>query len=232
MATIPSKFQFSFSTINMFLIFIFLTFFGCTGDPPTSTIDTTSPTPGNSGLILATVTEDSATLTWNAASDNTTTASSLTYKVYYSQSSSNVSSETGLANASSIGDFTADMSSKTVTGLAEATTYYFNVAVKDEEGNMALYEVKDARTTDISSPSISDHVISVSGAPSTTLTLNWTAASDATDLEYQIYQSTSANIDTLENIDNYGGVPLTTATETTAIINDQPLDMDLSLIHI
>jgi chitodextrinase len=44
------------------------------------------------------------------------------------------------------GTWTADISTLTVTGLTASTDYYFNVLVKDEAGNLALYSSATGRT--------------------------------------------------------------------------------------
>ena len=48
--------------------------------------------------------------------------------------------------------FTKDISSKSITGLTDSKTYYFNVIVRDESGNKSAYTKMSATTTDATGP--------------------------------------------------------------------------------
>lgn len=106
---------------------------------PPGVTDTTPPTPGNSGTITSSgLTEDSVTLNWTKATDDTSAQSALEYEVCQS-GSDDVATVTGCESATVIQAFTADIDTLNVTGLSPATTYFFNVVVRDEAGNKAAY---------------------------------------------------------------------------------------------
>lgn len=104
------------------------------------TADGVVPVAGNSGtLTTAAVMTDSMTLHWTAASDDISAQNLLQYLLYYS-TSDNLNSVADMeANGTAVGTFAADINMQSVTGLAPATLYYFNVLVKDEAGNKAAY---------------------------------------------------------------------------------------------
>lgn len=112
-----------------------------------TTADTTSPTVGGSGtLATASVTTTTLTLSWTKATDTVSTQSALQYLVYRSTSNNISSVATCEANGTSVGSYAADISSKAVTGLTASTAYYFNVLVKDEAGNKAVYTAASVTT--------------------------------------------------------------------------------------
>lgn len=159
--------------------------------------DTTAPVPGSSGTITAeSVTYTSFTLNWTAATDNTTAQADLLYAVY--QSASNNISElmTCENNGTIILDYTADITTLDVTDLSAGATYYFNVIVKDDNGNKACYTYKQQATTiddEVPAPGNSGTISSSDAGNS--LILGWTAATDnltlPEDLLYAVYISES-----------------------------------------
>ncbi len=100
------------------------------------------PVPGGSGVItISGIGATSLTLTWTKATDDATTPENLEYRAYYATVSSITTPEDVEANATPVGDWEKDIGTKDVTGLSELTDYYFAVLVRDEDGNMAAYEV-------------------------------------------------------------------------------------------
>ncbi len=102
--------------------------------------DTTGPTAGNSGTITETgSTTTTISVSWTAATDDFTAQANLEYIVYYS-SSDNISSASDCeANGTAVGGYTANMTSKEITGLEVGQNYYINVVVRDETGNKTAY---------------------------------------------------------------------------------------------
>lgn len=120
---------------------------GCKNDTKDSdsSTDTTYPTPGggSSTNITTTLTElnetSSIDLSWNKSTDNISAQADLEYKVVYSLldnigtlSDANTNGTEGMV-------YTKDTTSTSVSGLNSGTKYYFNVIVKDETGNEAVY---------------------------------------------------------------------------------------------
>ncbi|MCL2068134.1 MAG: leucine-rich repeat protein, partial [Treponema sp.] len=121
--------------------------FGQANRTPEAAPDTTPPTPGNSGTITtASVTTNSLTLGWAKATDDITAPASLLYFVYQKDSSFTMSgglpTDGTLLNAGG----TLDIATYNVSGLSDATTYYFIVVVEDEAGNRAAYTEKSETT--------------------------------------------------------------------------------------
>ncbi len=188
--------------------------YGNQGGNATDTVtkDTSAPTAGNSGTLSTSgVGSSSATLNWTKASDTVSAEANLEYLVYYS-TSNNIDTVSNMeSNGTTVGSYTADINTKSVTGLTEGTLYYFNVIVKDEAGNKTVYTATSATTTDVTAPTAGNSgTLSTSGVGSTSVTLNWTKASDTVsaeaNLEYLVYYSTSNNIDTVSNMESNGTV--------------------------
>jgi hypothetical protein len=179
----------------------------------TATSDSTAPTPGNSGTITtSSVSGTSLTLNWTAASDDTTSQPDLQYLAYYSTSNNIDTVSNCESNGTAVGSYTANITSKSVSGLSTGTTYYFNVVVKDTAGNKGVYTTKEqatSSTADTTAPTPGNSgTITTSSVATTSLTLNWTAATDDTtsqsDLQYLAYYSTSNNIGSVLNCENNG----------------------------
>ncbi|MCP5502577.1 MAG: chitobiase/beta-hexosaminidase C-terminal domain-containing protein [Leptospiraceae bacterium] len=118
------------------------------------TKDDVAPVAGNSGTITtANVTTSSLTLNWTVGSDTYTTQSSLQYKILRSTSNNISTVADAETNGTLVQDWTANLSTKSVTGLTAGTTYYFNVLVRDEHGNMGIYTSKSQATVAIPPPS-------------------------------------------------------------------------------
>ncbi|MCP4137314.1 MAG: LamG domain-containing protein [bacterium] len=97
-----------------------------------------SPTPGNSGTItVSNLTATSLTITWGAATDGTTAEADLQYLAYYSSSDSMSTVAEIEANGTAIGSYAAATYTKDVTTMAG----YFNVIVKDADGEKAAYSM-------------------------------------------------------------------------------------------
>lgn len=112
--------------------------------------DISAPTLGNGGIIATQSTYTKSTvLTWTKASDNQSVAAALLYRVYYSTSSSfGTLAEVQAGTAANA--YTADIATLSVTGLTPDTTYSFNLLVKDEAGNEAVYAmVREKMTNDL-----------------------------------------------------------------------------------
>lgn len=88
-------------------------------------------------------------INWTSAVDNKTSKENLQYKLVYSTNQTNVSTRE-LANTTGLIALNWDknVSSKNVENLNSATTYYFGLLVKDEAGNMELYNVVSTKTKD------------------------------------------------------------------------------------
>jgi hypothetical protein len=117
-----------------------------------------APTPGGSGALgFSSVGSASFVVGWAKASDNTSPASTLQYKVVRS-TAGNVSDVAGAeANGTVCMDWTTDVSTCTATGLNASTTYWLNVLVKDAAGNESAYVSSSQATAAVSVTRIIDH---------------------------------------------------------------------------
>ncbi len=115
--------------------------------------DTEAPSPG--GIIqVSNIQNSSAVVYWPAASDNSTSPSYLRYLVAYTTNASLIDTLTEVTNANpevSVIGWTENMTSTTLPSLFENTTYYVNVAVKDNTGNTSLYTNTPVSFTTLSS---------------------------------------------------------------------------------
>lgn len=111
------------------LLFVVFAALSACGGGGGSVADTTSPIFSGISLV-APASSSQVTLTWQAASDNTTTASAIEYDIHVSEQA----------------DFTPDVSTlnttvtgqtqATITGLIGGNTYYFKVVANDASGNI------------------------------------------------------------------------------------------------
>lgn len=142
---------------------------------PQSTIttaapDTTAPTT-DTGISFSGTTSTSTTVNWGAGSDNLTPQASLQYKLVRASSASSidtVAEADAISDSNLIMDWTANATSKTTSGLAAGTTYYFAAIVKDATGNKSLYSPASATTS-----TTSNLVYSLSSNPGWSVTGNW-----------------------------------------------------------
>ncbi|QUI24801.1 fibronectin type III domain-containing protein [Vallitalea pronyensis] len=193
--------------------------------------DTTAPVAGNSGTITGSnVGANGLTLNWTKATDNRSLATALTYQVYYSTSNNIDTVANVTTNGTPFASAVPDIASVDVTGLNSDATYYFNVLVKDEAGNQAVYTMQMLQTSDTVAPTVGNSgAIIGSNVGANSITLNWTKATDnrslATALTYQVYYSTSNNIDTVSNMTTNGTAFGSAATDI-ATINVTGLNSD------
>ena len=152
-----------------------------------TTVDTQAPTAPTS-LAVSNVTETTASLSWNASSDNVGVTG---YDVY--QGSTNIG--------------TVTTTSANITGLTASTSYTYSVRAKDAAGNVSSSSNTVSFTTssgaDTQAPTAPTSLTS-SNITETTASLSWNASSDNVGVTgYDVYQGstllgnvagTSANI--------------------------------------
>ncbi len=175
-----------------------------------TTADTTNPTPGNSGIITsASVSSTSLTLNWTAATDDVSTQANLEYLVYYSASNNITSVVKCVENGTTDGVYASNITTKNITGLSSSDPYYFNVVVRDEAGHSAIFSTLTQSTIDNINPTPGNSgTITSASVASTSLTLNWTAATDdystPANLQYLAYYSTNNDITSVANCEDNG----------------------------
>lgn len=107
--------------------------------------DHTAPSIADDTITADDITQSGVTLTWGEASDGTTSAQALLYRLYRS-GTDNLNSVSEIeTNGTPVTEF-GTVRTYTVSGLSSSTTYYFNVIVKDEAGNKAIYQAKNITT--------------------------------------------------------------------------------------
>lgn len=117
-------------------------------------LDPSAPVPGAGGTITAaSVTPTSLVLNWTKATDDATASASLQYRVYQSASNDIGSVATAGSTTNMIQNWTGDINTLNVTGLTLNTTYYYNVFVKDDSGNIRAYTMMSQKTL----PSMNDY---------------------------------------------------------------------------
>ncbi|MEM7184133.1 MAG: 6-bladed beta-propeller [Spirochaetota bacterium] len=187
--------------------------------------DTAPPVTGI--LTSSSNTSSTVVLNWTAATDDISTPNNLSYKLVYSTSDNIASLADATTNGIVAMSYTLNTNSYTVISLLPATTYYFNVLVKDEAGKEAIYSSISATTSNESSASNSEiedttppspGILSSSSSTSTTVVLNWTAATDnisaPNKLSYKLVYSTSDNIASLADASTNGIVAMNYTVNT------------------
>lgn len=169
--------------------------------------DNTAPVPGDRGISdsveAVSVSISSMTLTWDEAGDNS--GAELLYKGVLSLHD-DVHTEllTDIASDTSekwvFLDWSTGITSVSVTDLKPGTDYWFNVLVKDREGNTALYNRGQAVTPSDSEAPLPGETLTPGDADimSTGINLSWNRASDnytlQRDLEYKVVESLTGGI--------------------------------------
>ncbi len=98
------------------------------------------PVPGNGGIITnGVVSTTSIQLNWTRAEDSETPQGELWYRVYRSSGNNISTPALAEANGMVVTDWTKDIVTSVASGLAAGTGYYFNVVVRDSDGNTAAY---------------------------------------------------------------------------------------------
>jgi hypothetical protein len=188
---------------------------GDSSDPQPDS-DKTAPTAG--GSVTATAATTSVALSWPAGADNGSPASDLDYKVVRASATTDIDTIAEADAATTVMDWTENVTSTTASGLTVSTAYAFAVLVRDAAGNKALYTpVTTSTGTPDSTAPVPGGGGTVTATPaSTSVALSWTAATDtvtaAASLEYKVVRaSTTAAIDTVTEAD-----AATTVTDWTA----------------
>jgi hypothetical protein len=162
-------------------------------------------------VSLSNISKDSIIVSWPPSVDDVTSQENLQYKLLYLPSDSTKSTANPEISGTLIMDWTANVKSKQVNGLASANSYYFVVMVRDEAGNKTIYPSQKLSTLDVNAPQMDSGIV-VSEITSDGVTVSWEAASDdvtAPDkLQYKVVYSTDRNIDKVSEADSSGKVSL------------------------
>ncbi|MEW5849345.1 MAG: LamG-like jellyroll fold domain-containing protein [Myxococcota bacterium] len=162
--------------------------------------DVRAPVPGGP-LTIDDVTVDSVILSWEAAVDDRVAASRLEYRVVRADLPWLIASVPAADAATTVMDWTADVTTHVATGLTDVTRYAFAVLVRDPSGNKALYAPVDINTLD-GTPPVPGTGITFTDVGATQVTLAWGAATDngssTSNLQYRVLRAASAEaLDTL-----------------------------------
>ncbi len=120
--------------------------------------DTTAPVVGGA-LSTPSATPFSTGISWTAATDDTTGAAALNYKVVRASAAADIDTveeADAITGEGLVADWTAALTSSNSGFLLSGTTYYFAVLVRDAAGNMALYDPVSLSTPAISFPKVTN----------------------------------------------------------------------------
>ncbi|MFJ7696755.1 S-layer homology domain-containing protein [Lysinibacillus fusiformis] len=127
-----------------------ITFTQFTIDLPTSN---NPPTITTDEIITSNITASGVQLDWTKAFDDLTKQEDLEYRVYQSSSNNVDRVNTIESNGTPLGSaYAKDINSFNITGLTADTIYYFNVIVKDAEGNKSAFMMKEVTTLALNKP--------------------------------------------------------------------------------
>lgn len=179
---------------------------------PTVT-DTTPPTAGAT-ISFSNIADTTLTVNWGAATDATTSQSDIQYRLVKALASTaidTIAEVDAISGADLLQEYAANDLTQNVTGLTGNTTYFFAVVARDSAGNKVLYSLASqlTATPDVTAPAPGS-AISFTSVASTSLTVNWGAATDVVtaqaNLQYRLVKaSTSTAIDTIAEVDAISG---------------------------
>lgn len=149
--------------------------------------------PSSTALTVTDVTTTGLTLSWEKATE-LPGKPALEYQVYRSSAEDLATLDDTLGLGVALSDAVSDAGSLSVTGLAHATAYAFNVVVADGAGNKAAYTMTLATTDDDVSPSLpTSPTPSASVLSDSSVRVTWSKATDnvtaSNELTYQVYHS-------------------------------------------
>lgn len=126
------------------------------------TPDTTAPSAGTA-ITFSSIGATSLSISWGAASDSVTAAASLEYRLVRDSAATANIDTIAEVDAKSGGDlvqdYTANLTSRSVTGLTGATTYHFAVVVRDAAGNKTIYAPATQATNVATAPTVTNVVV-------------------------------------------------------------------------
>lgn len=115
------------------------------------------PTITNGAINPSNITTSGVQLDWAKASDDITAQEDLEYQIYQSSSNNIDTVSTIELNGTPLDGYIKDSNSFNVTGLAANTTYYFNIIVKDTDGNKSAYTMQQVTTLALNKPPTSSN---------------------------------------------------------------------------
>jgi hypothetical protein len=179
--------------------------------------------PDTSTISFDSILNQSLYVSWQAATDNWTSAEELEYFVAYSLSADDVDAESLEASAIIVENWTAGMTKATITGLDVNTEYFVNVAVRDRGGNKVYYTVSSETTAnDTDYPQPGGTVVPTVYMESIGLT--WPAGSDlitpANELEYRVLVNCTNPVDPRTDFESLGWTVNTLNHTVTELVDD------------
>jgi hypothetical protein len=160
---------------------------------------------------VSNISRDSLVVSWPPAIDDVTSQDNLQYKLISMPPNSTRVMVSDENNGTLIMDWTVNVRSRQVNGLASANSYNFIVMVKDEAGNKTIYPPQKSSSLDVNAPQV-ESGITVSEVSFDGATVSWEAANDDVTapekLQYKVIYSTDRNIDNVSEADSNGQVAL------------------------
>jgi hypothetical protein len=180
--------------------------------PNTSTSTSTSAPTAGTAISFSLVAGTTLTVTWGAATDTNTATADLQYKLVSATLTSaldTVSEADAITSGSVLMDWTANTTSKAVTGLTASTTYAFAVLVKNTQSQKALYTPNTQAMTNgrlrifVSATTNNGNLGGVSGADAICMA-DANKPSDAWSVKAMLVDGTSRVACTSNNCGNFG----------------------------
>lgn len=190
----------------------------------TASLAVQPPLPGNSGsLTFSETSPDSTILSWSQASDNVSAEDALEYRVVYSESPDIDTVENAQVNGTEVLTWTSGVTSEAISGLTTGTTYYFNVLVRDEGGNLGIY----AMNSETPRSGTLDMTITVVQPEDATITFSQ-------DEDIEVPRSGTLNVTVEDTFDSYEWYldALVVVDQTTHSFSRECSDLSLGVHHL
>jgi hypothetical protein len=175
-----------------------------------STLDSNPPV-AKGQVSLSNISKDSLVVSWPPAIDDITPQENLQYKLLNMPPNSMRMVVNAENNGTLIMDWTVNVKSRQVNGIASINSYNFVVMVKDEAGNKTNYPPQKSSALDVNAPQVGSG-ITVSDISFDSATVSWEVANDDVTapekLQYKVVYSTGSDINTVNEADSSGQVTL------------------------
>ncbi|MBN2652177.1 MAG: metallophosphoesterase [Spirochaetales bacterium] len=152
-----------------------------------------SPDVGAGDISISGISDFGFDLSWQKATDDTTSQELLEYRLLISDQSISQGTIIDAKSSDLALDWAADQDSYSASNLEYNTTYYVGLAVRDSHGVVSFYQIKEVTTLDDLVAPIALTILDPTDVEFSSLLLRWNKASDNRTAEQSLRYEISLN---------------------------------------